>query len=128
MGIFQYGIISKTTLLSSNSASDIVDINTLFYAVVALAVLLLIMLITYFTSIKPNLKGNSSDQNRAYNTAANHTAAQSLNNEQENLVNDSELVAVITAAIYASMGGEVPADGLVVRSIRKVNSKKWINA
>ena len=44
---------------------------------------------------------------------------------------DTELVAVITAAIYAyeqAMGNDVPADGLVVRSIRKVNKSKWQNA
>lgn len=36
---------------------------------------------------------------------------------------DEELVAVITAAIYAyemENGGEVPSDGLVVRSIRRL--------
>lgn len=38
---------------------------------------------------------------------------------EEELVDDTELVAVITAAIMASMGDEVPADGLVVRSIRR---------
>ena len=37
---------------------------------------------------------------------------------QENLAEDEELVAVITAAIAASTGA--PADGLVVRSIRRV--------
>ncbi|SHO46080.1 OadG family protein [Anaerocolumna xylanovorans] len=35
-----------------------------------------------------------------------------------NTVNDPQLVAVITAALMASME-EVPADGLVIRSIRK---------
>lgn len=38
---------------------------------------------------------------------------------EEELVDDTELVAVITAAIMASMGDEAPADGLVVRSIRR---------
>lgn len=41
----------------------------------------------------------------------------------EDLSNDEELVAVITAAIYAfeaeAGDGYVPADGLVVRSIRR---------
>ncbi len=46
---------------------------------------------------------------------------------EEELVDDGELVAVITAAIMASMGDQAPEDGLVVRSIRKVN-KKWKNA
>lgn len=127
MSIFQYGVISKAAILSNNSTSDIVDINTLFYAVVVLAVLLLIMLITYFASIKPNLKGNTSEQNRTGSTSG-PASSQAVELGQEELVNDNELVAVITAAIYASMGGNVPADGLVVRSIRKVNSKKWINA
>lgn len=46
---------------------------------------------------------------------------------EENLTDDLELVAVLTAAIMASMGEEAPADGLVVRSIRRVN-KRWQNA
>lgn len=44
---------------------------------------------------------------------------------------DTELVAVITAAIYEyekAMGNDVPVDGLVVRSIRKINKSKWQNA
>ena len=39
--------------------------------------------------------------------------------ESAELVNDLELVAVITAAI-ASFAGATPTDGFVVRSIRKV--------
>lgn len=38
---------------------------------------------------------------------------------EEDLAEDTELVAVITAAIMASMAEEAPADGLVVRSIRR---------
>lgn len=46
----------------------------------------------------------------------------------EELSDDLELVAVITAAIMASMGNEAPADGLVVRSIKRANTKKWQRA
>lgn len=49
----------------------------------------------------------------------------------EEEADDTELVAVITAAIYAyeqAMGNDISADGLVVRSIRKVNKSKWQNA
>ncbi|MBQ6660110.1 MAG: OadG family protein [Lachnospiraceae bacterium] len=49
----------------------------------------------------------------------------------EDEADDTELVAVITAAIYAyeqAMGNDVPAGGLVVRSIRKTNKSKWQNA
>lgn len=44
--------------------------------------------------------------------------------ESEDLSDDEELVAVISAAIYAfesEQGGYVPEDGLVVRSIRRIN-------
>lgn len=46
--------------------------------------------------------------------------------EEENLADDLELVAVITAAI--AVMEEVPADGLVVRSIRRVSGSKWNRA
>ena len=45
--------------------------------------------------------------------------------EEEDLSDDMELVAVITAAIAASE--DAPADGLVVRSIRR-KSNKWKRA
>ena len=50
-------------------------------------------------------------------------AAPAVVEEVEEDTDDTELVAVITAAIYAyeaENGGEVPADGLVVRSIRRM--------
>ena len=50
-------------------------------------------------------------------------AAPAALEEVEEESDDTELVAVITAAIYAyeaENGGEVPADGLVVRSIRRM--------
>ncbi len=49
---------------------------------------------------------------------------------EENLADDLELVAVITAAITAAAeaAGTVPADGLVVRSIRRVPGSKWKKA
>ncbi|WP_125140132.1 OadG family protein [Clostridium transplantifaecale] len=46
--------------------------------------------------------------------------------EEENLADDMELVAVITAAISAAAC--VPAEGLIVRSIRRKSGSKWKNA
>ncbi|MEY8336611.1 OadG family protein [Lachnospiraceae bacterium 62-35] len=46
--------------------------------------------------------------------------------ESEDLVDDLELAAVITAAIAASAG--TSADGLVVRSIRRAGNAKWKRA
>lgn len=51
--------------------------------------------------------------------------------EQINLVDDLELVAVITAAIEAyeeSKGNTFSTNGLIVRSIRKVNKSSWKNS
>lgn len=45
---------------------------------------------------------------------------------ENQLADDKELVAVITAAISAASG--VPAEGLVVRSIRRRPASKWKNA
>lgn len=46
--------------------------------------------------------------------------------EDENLADDLELVAVITAAI--STASSIPVEGLVVRSIRRKSGAKWKNA
>ena len=47
--------------------------------------------------------------------------------EKEELSDDLELVAVISAAI-AAYEGSGSTDGFVVRSIRKANKSKWQNA
>ncbi len=127
MGTAMYKVISQTMVLSNGSLSDYINLNTLFGAVIVLAAIVLIMLITYFVNIKPNLMGASS-KTAAPSNSVDHTVAQIVRNEEEELISDCELVAVITAAIYASMGDAVPAEGLVVRSIRKSNASKWKNA
>lgn len=118
MGIFPYGIVSQTMLLTGDSVSSYVNINTLFGAVVVLGIIVLIMIITYFVNVKPNLTGQSSGNAANEKTSVDLTSSPVIEKE-EDLVSDCELVAVITAAIYASMGEAVPAGGLVVRSIRK---------
>jgi len=45
---------------------------------------------------------------------------------EENLIDDGELIAVITAAIAAA--GHTATDGFVVRSIKKANKKNWHKA
>ncbi len=53
-------------------------------------------------------------------------AAEPVAAVEEDLTDDLELVAVITAAIAASE--ETSGDGFVVRSIKKVNRSKWQRA
>jgi len=128
MGTVQYGIISQAMVLSGNPVSSYVNLNTLFGAVIVLAIIILIMVITYFVNIKPKLMDNTSGNTTKEDSSVDHVIAQIVENEEEELVSDCELVAVITAAIYASMGDAVPAEGLIVRSIRKSGSRKWMNA
>jgi Na+-transporting methylmalonyl-CoA/oxaloacetate decarboxylase gamma subunit len=112
MGIFQNGVISHGVVLSD--LTSYINMNTLFGVVVVLAVLLLIALV-YLVNISSLLKNNSASKSSSVGNAV----AQSVSNEQGELVDDKELAAVITAAVYAYMGDAAPADGLVVRSIRR---------
>jgi len=102
-----------------------VSLNTLFIAVIVLAALILIMIITFVVSVKPAL--NNQSGNAVNNNNVANVVNQIASSEPE-LVSDSELVAVVTAAIYASMGDAVPEGGLVVRSIRRANSPSWKKA
>lgn len=48
--------------------------------------------------------------------------------ENSELMNDQELVAVITAAIMASMGSDASNEGLIVRSIKRKSTNQWNKA
>lgn len=128
MGTAMYKVISQAMVLRGVSLSDYINLNTLFGAVIVLAVIMLIMLITYFVNIKPNLNSTTASTQAVEKSSVDNAIAQIVNNEEDELISDCELVAVITAALYASMGDAVPAEGLVVRSIRKSNASKWKNA
>ncbi len=128
MGTAMYKVISQAMVLSDASLSDYISLNTLFGAVIVLAVIMLIMLITYFVNIKPKLNNQSTSSQMVKICSVDNEISQIVSNEEDELISDCELVAVITAAIYASMGDAVPAGGLVVRSIRKSNASKWKNA
>ncbi len=65
-----------------------------------------------------SLTGNMYRVNESKNQTAEMTAERQIGQGAENAINDPQLVAVITAAIMASME-DAPADGLVIRSIRK---------
>lgn len=76
-----------------------------------------------------NLKQETSNLNSVDNTLSQIVMKESEELVQEtNLVDDLELVAVITAAIYASLGDNVPTNGLIVRSIKKSNKGSWLRA
>ena len=95
-------------------------------------VLVLIMIIIYLFGIIPKIQKKSAEKKAKKaaakaNNGAVETNANVVETEAEELVDDYELVAVISAAI-AAYEGSGSTDGFVVRSIKKSQSKKWQNA
>ena len=104
-------------------------VNSLFgIATVALILTLMVGIISCFRII-PVLERKAVEKKRQ-EIAANRPEPGPVQPlelvEEEDLTDDLELVAVITAAIAATE--DVPADGLVVRSIRRVSGSKWNRA
>ncbi|QHQ62206.1 hypothetical protein Ana3638_16620 [Anaerocolumna sedimenticola] len=102
----------------------LVGLGIVFAALIVIAGV--ISILKYITNLGTGNSNQTSTNTANVVSAPVSSAADAVYGK--NLVNDSELVAVITAAIMASMGDEAPADGLVVRSIRRVNNKRWQNA
>lgn len=96
--------------------------ETVITFLIVIIVLLSLLLIISFLKNKTSVKGKET------RNTVDHVIAQIVEQEEQELIGDYELVAAITAAIYAFMGDAVPADGLIVRSIRKVNSKRRLSA
>ncbi len=104
---------------------EIASLNTLLGLLIVFTVLILITLIIYMFRIIPYLKERNSNKQEKDNSPVDTVINQIEEQEDMELVtDDSELVAVITAAICAAAGEAVPSDGLVVRSIRKVNRRR----
>jgi glutaconyl-CoA/methylmalonyl-CoA decarboxylase subunit delta len=130
MNLLHYNIILAAD--SNASFSDSIPqplLNILIGLGIIFAALIFIAGLIYIIKSISNLSNNNPNGS-ASNSASPVNVPGNTNDGviyEEELTDDLELVAVITAAIMASMGNEVPADGLVVRSIRKVN-KRWQNA
>lgn len=124
--------ITFSPIYSMGEAMTKAALNTLLGMGSVFSVLILIMIIIYLFGIIPKIQKASADKKakkaaaKAENKAAD-TNANVVETETEELVDDYELVAVISAAI-AAYEGSGSTDGFVVRSIRKSQSKKWQNA
>ncbi len=107
-------------------------LNTIMSIIIVFAMLIIISMVISLFRYIPVLQERFQKKSQVPVTQA--TPAPALNpepEEEEELSDDLELVAVITAAIHAyeeSMGNEVPADGLVVRSIKRINKSRWQNS
>lgn len=102
-------------------------LNTLLGMGTVFVILILISLIISCFSFIPKIEAAFKKKEPAKEEKKD-VVAQII--EKEELADDSELVAVISAAIaaYEADNGSASSDGFVVRSIRKVNKSKWQNA
>lgn len=103
-------------------------LNTLLGMGTVFAVLILISCIIALLSYIPKIQEKLTNKNKTEEIkaeAVDHTIAQII--EKEEVSEDSELVAVIAAAIAASEGS-TSTEGFVVRSIRRANTNKWQRA
>ncbi len=94
----------------------------MYKAVIVLIFISFIIGLFKYISVFENKKKAKNDASADAQGVNNAIAQIVSNEEQDEDVDDLELVAVITAAIAASEN--TSTDGLVVRSIRKVNSRR----
>lgn len=99
--------------------NTLMGMGTVFAVLIFIS--LLISLFVYIPSIERALKNRSSKKEKK---AAQEERPAPKRPILEEVVDDGELVAVITAAIMAANGGAaVSADKLVVRSIKRVKRR-----
>lgn len=133
MTIINYGITNSMILLSQEPLSErmkIATLNTVLGMGIVFAVLTLIIflisLFKYLPGILSGGKNTEKDQDEK-SASVNNTTADNIVHEETDLMDDHELVAVITAAISAFQAEINPDDftgGFVVRSIRKINNRR----
>ena len=87
---------------------------------IAIAILVVIVVAFLVFRIKPKTT-EESNENEVEQNSLSTTSNKVVTTEHKNLMDDKELVAVITAAIYAASGsnGHVSKDTLIVRSIKR---------
>ena len=117
----QYTAISFNPVYTIAERLTKAGLNTLMGMGTVFAVLIFIGLFRYIHEWEEKQKAANTP---APAPAAAIPAAPAV--EEEELADDLELVAVITAAIAASEN--TPADGLVVRSIKRAPASKWKRA
>ena len=124
------GIVESVTLDPKYSVGEILKkagMNTILGMGTVFAVLIFISLVIYcFNFIPGNQAPKQETKPAPKPRPARKPAARPAVQHSENLVDDKELVAAITAAICAYTG--TSSDGFVVRSIRRAESSRWKRA
>lgn len=113
-------VYSKTELMKQAGMNTLLGMGTVF--IVLIFISFIISLFKFLPALfakKPKIEDLKKEESKPLAPAKAATPAPAAGN----LMNDAELVAVITAAIYAAEGqagnGAVSKDKLVVRSIRR---------
>lgn len=109
-------------MMTNAALNTLLGMGTVF--VILILISLIITCFKFIPMIQDKLSSKKSKKDDK-GQAVDNTIAQIIENEE--LSDDTELVAVIAAAIAASEGA-ASTDGFVVRSIKRANSKKWQNA
>ena len=112
--------VTVTPVYSLGEKMSKAGLNTVISMSIVFVVLILISLIISCFKIFPYLENKKNEKNKAKNSTAKAEEAVSQNPEtevQDNLTDDTELVAVIAAAIAASEG--TSTSDFVVRSINR---------
>ena len=109
-------------------------LNTLMGMGTVFAVLIFISLIislfVYIPAVEQKIQYFFNGLKKGKNDSAPKEVAETLqeeteqSEEEEELIDDAQLVAVIMAAIAASSDGAVSADKLIVRSVRRVSTRR----
>jgi sodium pump decarboxylase gamma subunit len=97
-------------------------LNTLMGMGTVFVVLIFISFIISLFKYIPNIQAKFAKKAEPVEVAAPAEPAEAFAAQEDDLVDDGELVAVITAAVCAAMaceGNAVSKDGLIVRSIRR---------
>ena len=119
-----YFNMSACTLNLEESFGELMaraGLNTLIGMLTVFIVLILISLIISCFGIIPKIQDKMKNKNQATQVEKEALATETV--EEEELADDTELVAVIAAAIAAYEG--TSADGFQVRSIKRANTNKW---
>ncbi|MCM1047455.1 MAG: OadG family protein [Clostridiales bacterium] len=115
--------ISTNVEYSFGESMEMAGLNTLLGMGTVFVVLILIsVIIAAFGFIPKLMEKNKPTENKSAEKKEDAVVAQIA--QREELSDDTELVAVIAAAI-AAYEGAGSTDGFVVRSIRKAKSSKW---
>ena len=128
-----YPDLSVNPKYTSAELMEKAGLNTLLGMGVTFSILILIsLIISSFTLIsKAQNKPKAKEENQA-EVSVDNAVRQIEAIEEQQVDNDDELIAVIAAAIAAYESetgtGYVSADGVVIRSVRKVNRARWQNA